>query len=274
VSDASSTPSAETVAEEIRSAGGTAVADTSSVGDWRAMGALVDRAVEELGGLDIVVNNAGVLVWEPIAEVDEAAYDELMQINLKGAFALTRHACAYWRSRSLRGEPTSGRIINTTSGVALYGFPRGGLYGASKGATVSLTSVTAMEMRRHGVTANAIWPEARTRMGKGIFPEAPEDPAAFDPYAPANISPLVVYLASDDAAWLTGQVIYVQGDRIRRMSGWSVAGVYHSAGGRALPVSEIADALPLLYGVLGPIQPETSLADATEGIDPGLNRER
>jgi len=135
---------------------------------FAAEGARVARAADEFG-----LNNAGILVWEPIAEIGEEAYDELMAINLKGAFALTRHACAHWRAASLRGERVSGRIINTASGVGLFGFPRGGLYGASKGATVSLTMVTAMEMRRHGVTANLIWPEARTRMGKGISPRPP-----------------------------------------------------------------------------------------------------
>ena len=160
--------------------------------------------------------------------------------------------------------------MNTVSGVALFGFPRGGLYGASKGATTALTTVTAMEMRRFGVTANVIWPEARTRMGKGIFPEAPEDPDAFDPYEPANISPVLVYLSSDAGGWLTGQVLYVQGDRVRRMGGWSVAGTYHRAGGRALSLEELAFALPMLYGALPAIQPETSLVDAMVGIDPEI----
>jgi NAD(P)-dependent dehydrogenase (short-subunit alcohol dehydrogenase family) len=263
-------PSAAVVAEEIAATGGTALVDTASVADWTAMGDLVARTLEELGRLDIVVNNAGILVWEPIADTDEAAFDELIDINLKGAFALTRHACAHWRAASLAGEAVSGRVINTASGVALFGFPRGGLYGASKGATVSLTMVTAMEMRRHGVTANVIWPEARTRMGKGIFPEAPDDPAAFDPYDPANISPLVVYLASDAAAWITGQVLYVQGSRVRRMQGWTSAGEYHSAEGRALSHDELANAVPLLYGTLPAIQPETSLHDAMVGIDPEI----
>ena len=265
---AGGTSSAEAVVAEIEAAGGRALPDSSSVADWDAMGALVERALGELGRLDIVVNNAGVLVWEPIADIDEASFDELMAINLKGAFALTRHACAHWRAASLRGEALSARIVNTVSGVALFGFPRGGLYGASKGATVALTTVTAMEMRRFGVTANAIWPEARTRMGKGIFPEAPEDPDAFDPYAPSNISPVLVYLASDAASWLTGQVLYVQGDRVRRMNGWNVAGTYHSAEGRALSLDELAFALPMLYGALPAMQPETSLMDAMVGIDP------
>ena len=268
VSDPTAVPSAQTVAEEIAAAGGRASVDTASVADWSAMGTLVDRTVEEHGKLDIVINNAGVLVWDLIADIDEAAFDELTSINIKGAFALTHHACAHWRAVAERGERPGGRIINTVSGIALYGFPRGGLYGCSKGAVLALTMVTAMEMRPYGVTANAIWPEARTRMGKGIFPEAPEDPAAFDPYDPANIAPLAVYLSSDDAAWLTGQVLYIQGDRIWRMETWRVAGEYHSADGRSLSSAEIGNAIPMLYGTLPALQPGTSLTDAIEGIDP------
>jgi hypothetical protein len=143
------------------------------------------------------------------------------------------------------------------------------VYGASKGAVLSLTNVTAMEMRRYGVTANAIWPEARAGTSKGIFPEAPEDPAAFDGYLPENVSPLVVYLATDAAGWLTGQVVYIQGDRVRRMEGWSVAGEYHSAAGRALTPAELGEALPHLYGALPKLQPETGLQDALGGIDAG-----
>jgi NAD(P)-dependent dehydrogenase (short-subunit alcohol dehydrogenase family) len=265
--------SAEVVAEEIAAGGGRALIDTSSVADWAAMGALVERAIRECGRLDIVVNNAGVLVWEPIADIDEDAYDELMAINVKGTFALTHHACAYWRAASLRGERVSGRIINTVSGIGLFGFARGGVYGASKGAVLSLNNVTAMEMHRYGVTANAIWPEARAGTSKGIFPEAPDDPHAFDAYLPENISPLVVYLASDAAAWITGQVIYVQGDRVRRMQGWNVVGEYRSVAGRALSADELAEALPHLYGALPNLQPETSLLDALGGIDPGRDDE-
>ncbi len=268
ISDPRAGSSAQEVASEITTAGGHAIVDTASVADWRAMGALVERAVDELGRLDIVINNAGILAWKPVAEIDEEQFDDLMNINFKGTFALTRHACAHWIAVARRGEHVAGRIINTTSGVGLFGFPRGGLYGASKGATVSLTMVCAMEMRRHGVTANLIWPEARTRMGKGIFPEAPEGEGVFDPYDPANISPLVVYLASDAAAWLTGQILYVQGNRVRRMSSWSTAGEYRSAQGRSLDVAELADAVPLLYNTLPTLQPETSLQDAISGIDP------
>jgi NAD(P)-dependent dehydrogenase (short-subunit alcohol dehydrogenase family) len=256
------------VAQEIAAAGGTALADTCSVEDWDALGALVRRTVSDLGRLDIVVNNAGILVWDAICDIDEATYDELMAINVKGTFALTRHACAYWREAAARGEEIAGRIVNTTSGIALFGFPRGGLYGTSKGAVVSLTKVAAMEMRPYGVTANVIWPEARTRMGKGIFPEAPDEPGAFDPYHPENISPLVVYLGSDAAGWVTGQVFYVQGDRVQRIAGWSVDGEYHSESGRSLEPSELANAIPLLHHALPPLQPGTSLQDAMRGIDP------
>jgi NAD(P)-dependent dehydrogenase (short-subunit alcohol dehydrogenase family) len=268
VRDVGAQPSAEVVAQEIAAAGGTAIVDTCSVEDWDALGALVQRTVSDHGRLDIVVNNAGVLVWDAICDIDEATYDELMAINVKGTFALTRHACAYWRDAAERGERVTGRIVNTTSGIGLFGFPRGGLYGTSKGAIVSLAKVTAMEMRPYGVTANVIWPEARTRMGKGIFPDAPDEPGAFDPYHPENISPLVVYLGSDAAGWVTGQVFYIQGDRVQRIAGWSVDGEYRSESGRSLEPAELANAIPLLHNALPPLQPGTSLQDAMRGIDP------
>ena len=119
-------PSAELVAEEIGDLGGRALVDTASVADWTAMGALVERAVHECGRLDIVVNNAGILVWDMIADIDETAYDELMAVNVKGTFALTHHACVHWRAAAERGEHVSGRIINTVSGIGLFGFARGG----------------------------------------------------------------------------------------------------------------------------------------------------
>lgn len=269
VSDPSATPSAELVAEEIAVAGGEAVIDTSSVADWDAVGAMVQSAVERFGRLDIVVNNAAILEWEVLADISEAQFDTLMEINFKGTFALTHHACRHWRAASADGGPAGGRIINVASGVGLFGFPRGGLYGASKGATISMTMVAAMEMRPYGVTANLIWPEARTRMGKGIFPEPPED-GSFDGYDPANISPLVTYLASDRAQWLTGQIIYIQGNRIWRMSSWQVAGEYTSADGGRFSVGELGHALPMLYGALPTLQPETSLQDAIIGIDPAI----
>ena len=194
--------------QEIADAGGTAVADTCAV---RGLGR-PGRARRAHGRRLRPPGHRGQQRGDPRLgrdrDIDEATYDELMAINVKGTFALTRHACAYWREAARPGRARSaGRIINTTSGIALFGFPRGGLYGTSKGAIVSLTKVAAMEMRPYGVTANVIWPEARTRMGKGIFPEAPEEPGAFDPYHPENISPLVVYLAPTPAAWVTGQVV-------------------------------------------------------------------
>ena len=191
-----------------------------------------------------------------------------MAINIKGAFALTHHACAHWRAVAERGERPGGRIINTASGIGLYGFPRGGLYGASKGAIVSLTMVTAMEMRpprRHGERDLARGADAD---GQGDLPRGARGPGGVRPVRPGEHLAAGVYLSSDAAAWLTGQVLYVQGDRIRRMADLAVAGEYHSADGRSLLGRAIGDALPLLYGTLPAIQPETRLIDAIEGIDP------
>ena len=269
VRDAGARPSAEVVAQEIADAGGTAVADTCPVEDWDAAG----RARRAHRGRPRPARHRRQQRGGPRLGRDlrhrrgdlRRAHGDQRQGHLRPHPARLRVLA---RGGAAAGETVTGRIINTTSGIALFGFPRGGLYGTSKGAIVSLTKVAAMEMRPYGVTANVIWPEARTRMGKGIFPEAPDEPGAFDPYHPENISPLVVYLGSDAAGWVTGQVFYIQGDRVQRIAGWSVDGEYHSESGRSLEPAELANAIPLLHNALPPLQPGTSLQDAMRGIDP------
>src|SRR3954468_15509830 len=158
----------ESVAAEIRALGGRAVVDASSVADWAATEALVARAVEEFGRLDIVVNNAGIVRDRMIFSMSEEEFDAVIAVHLKGTFAMTRHACAYWREASKRGDSVAGRIINTTSGTGLFGNVGQANYGAAKAGITSLTTITALEMRRYGVTANAISPLAATRMTQDI----------------------------------------------------------------------------------------------------------
>jgi NAD(P)-dependent dehydrogenase (short-subunit alcohol dehydrogenase family) len=170
-------------------------------------------------------------------------------VHLKGTFALTRHACAYWREASKRGERVSGRIINTTSGTGLFGNVGQANYGAAKAGIVGLTLITALEMARYGVTANAISPLAATRMTQGIASvEAAGSAEGFDPRDPANTSGVVAYLASDAAGWLTGQVLRVDGNTVQRLTGWSIEGEYTSSSGGALAPAELVEAMPQLYG--------------------------
>lgn len=244
----SETPAKEVVAE-IVAAGGRAEADATSVTDWQGVEALVARVVEEHGHLDIVVNNAGIVQDRMLFAMSEQEFDSVIDVHLKGTFVLTRHACAYWRSVAKRGEAVSGRIINTTSGTGLFGNIGQANYGAAKAGIVGLTIATALEMRRHGVTCNAISPIAATRMTEGVAQvQAPETLDGFFARDPANASGLVVYLASVAADWLTGQVFRVDGHRVHRLRGWSLDGEVVAPDARAVTAEQLVEALPLLYG--------------------------
>jgi NAD(P)-dependent dehydrogenase (short-subunit alcohol dehydrogenase family) len=246
---------AETVAAEITAAGGLAVPDHSSVTDWQATEKLVAKAAAEFGRLDVVVNNAGILRDKMLFSMTEDDFDAVIAVHLKGTFAVTRHACAYWREEAKRGAGRGGRIVNTTSGTGLFGTVGQANYGAAKAGIVSLTTITALEMAKYGVTANAISPIARTRMTDGIpgvavrnpVPSAPA-PEGFDSQDPANASGVVVYLASDASSWLTGQVFRVHGSRVQRLRGWRAAGEYRSRSGGAVEPEELITGLPEVYG--------------------------
>lgn len=240
---------AEEVVAEIVATGGRAVANHASVSDWKAAEAMVAQAVDEFGRLDIVVNNAGIVRDRMLFSMTEEEFDAVIAVHLKGTFALTRHACAYWRDAAKRGEPIAGRVINTTSGTGLFGNAGQANYGAAKAGIANLTVITAIEMRKYGVTANAISPIAATRMTADLAVGESDVVDGFDPRDPANASGVVVYLACDQAAWLTGQIIRVDGATANRLRGWTVVDSVTSASGRALGAQELAEVLPQLYGV-------------------------
>ena len=247
------------VAAEIKNLGGTAVTNNVSVSDWKGVEESINEVVAQFGRLDIVVNNAGIIRDHMLFAMTEDEFDAVIAVHLKGTFTVTRHACAYWRAAAKKGEPVSGRVINTTSGTGLFGTVGQSNYGAAKAGIVSLTTITAMEMRRYGVTANAISPLAKTRMTAGVSSVA--DVAAvegFDPRDPANASGLVAYLGSDAAGWITGQVFRVDGNKVQRLQGWAISGEYCSASGRAVTAEELVDGLPKVYGA-APTGPPTTL---------------
>ncbi len=254
-SDQNPVPPAEAVVAEITAAGGRAVPDHSCVTDWAATEKLITLAVTEFGRLDVVVNNAGILRDRMLFSMTEDDFDAVIAVHLKGTFAMTRHACAYWREEAKRGISHGRRIINTTSGTGLFGLVGQANYGAAKAGIVSLTTITALEMARYGVTANAIAPIALTRMTDGFAGVAVPNPGpdgqvppGFDPQDPANASGLVVYLASEAASWLTGQVFRVHGSRVQRLRGWRSAGEYRSKSGGAVEPEELITGLPEVYG--------------------------
>ena len=212
---------AQQVVDEIVASGGDAVANTSDIADWNGAQALVQRAIETFGGLDVLVNNAGFVRDRMLFATSEQEWDAVIRVHLKGHFAVTRHAAEYWRSRSKAGEPVDARIVNTSSGAGLMGSVGQGAYSAAKGGIAALTLVEAAEMGRYGVTANAIAPAARTRMTEEVFADRMQAPASgFDVNDPANISPLVVWLGSSESGDVTGRVFEIEGGLLSVADGW------------------------------------------------------
>lgn len=218
---------AQLVVDEIKAAGGKASANYDNVANWKGAKKLLDQAVDEFGKLDIVVNNAGILRDKMMFNMSEDDWDAVVRVHMKGHAATTHHACVYWRAQSKAGEPVAGRFINTASESGLFGMKGQGNYAAAKAGIASLTQVTAREMKRYGVTANAIAPRARTRMITNTFGEgvmaAPQDEGAFDQFAPENVAPLVAFLASDAAAHISGQCFVVVGGLVQHMQPWTPA---------------------------------------------------
>ena len=217
---------AEQVVQEIKGMGGEAVANGDSVSDWAGAERLINTAIETFGDLNIVVNNAGILRDRMLFSMSEAEWDAVINVHLKGTFAPSRFACVYWREQSKAGKPVSGRIINTTSVSGIYGNPGQTNYGAAKAGIASFTNIAALEMARYGVTVNAVAPVALTRMTEGLGP-APESDEDREKRSPRWIAPIVTWLASDEAADVTGRIFEASGDVLAVSEGW-VRGPKHA----------------------------------------------
>jgi NAD(P)-dependent dehydrogenase (short-subunit alcohol dehydrogenase family) len=222
------TPAQEVVAE-IKKMGGEAVANGDSVADFKAAKRIVQCAIDTFGKLNIVVNNAGILRDRMIFNMGEEDWDSVVAVHLKGTFAMSRHACEYWREEHKKGNILNGRIINTASDAGLLGNVGQSNYGACKAAVATMAIIIGHEMKKYGVTANAIAPVARTRLTVEATPSTAAlmggdvKPGEFDAFGPQNIAPLVAWLASDDAAGVNGQVFRVGGRSVWPMKGWHSA---------------------------------------------------
>jgi len=212
---------AQDVVDEIVKAGGEAVAHVGSVSDWSASEALIRTAVDSFGDLDVLVNNAGFTRDKMSFNMDEAEFDSVVDVHLKGHFCPSRHAGVYWREQSKAGATKPRRIVNTTSEAGVFGSAGQANYSSAKAGIVALTWVFARELARYGVGANAIAPRARTAMTASMpMFDAPDE--GFDRFDPANISPVVVWLASDAAADVSGQVFIVIGGDVHLVKGFEV----------------------------------------------------
>ena len=217
-----STGPAGEVVDEIRAMGGEAVANGDDVSDWEGAQRLINAAVETFGGLDVLVNNAGILRDRMLTNMTIEEWDAVIKVHLRGTFAPSRWAAAYWRERSKAGETNDARIINTSSSSGIYGNVGQANYGAAKAGIASFTIIAAMELARYGVTVNAIAPGARTRMTENLNPNRPQPKAEeFDASHPDNVAPLVVWLGSAESKDITGRVFNVSGGRINVAEGWN-----------------------------------------------------
>lgn len=214
------TTPAQSVVDEITELGGEAVVNGANVADFDQAEAMINQAIETFGGLDILINNAGILRDRMIFKMEESDWDAVIAVHLKGTFAPTHHAAKYWREQSKAGNQPDARVINTSSPSGIYGNVGQSNYGAAKAGIASFTTIVAMELANYGVTCNAIAPAAYTRMTKDLpgFSELTEEQiGGMDPRWIANVA---CWLASPESASITGRVFDVVGDRVGVAEGW------------------------------------------------------
>ncbi|HKA50752.1 MAG TPA: SDR family oxidoreductase [Candidatus Dormibacteraeota bacterium] len=266
---ASQAPAAEVV-EEIQAMGGAAVANTDDVSDWDGAGRVVQTALDHFGRLDVLVNNAGILRDRMIFNMEPEEWDAVIKVHLRGTFAPTRRAVALWRDQFKAGQPVDARVINTSSSSGIFGNAGQTNYGAAKAGIAAFTVIAAREVERYGITVNAIYPSALTRMTedlaelRGRAEPTEEERRRRDP---DNIAPLVVWLGSAESKGITGRVFGVSGGQITVAEGWH-AGPRIDHDGRWDP-AELGNVVPGLVAkaapnadVYGDIRAEEAVHDA------------
>jgi NAD(P)-dependent dehydrogenase (short-subunit alcohol dehydrogenase family) len=217
---------AQQVVDDIKAMGGEAVANADNVADWEGGRRMIQSAIDTFGDLHVLVNNAGILRDRVLVNMSQEEWDAVIAVHLKGHFVPTRHAAAYWREQAKAGKTVKASVINTSSTSGLLSNPGQSNYGAAKSGIATFSEITAKELSRYGVRVNAIAPAARTRLtestpGLGDMVKAPEDASRFDIWDPANIAPLVAWLATEDCQ-ATGRVFFVQGGRVAVFTPWTM----------------------------------------------------
>jgi NAD(P)-dependent dehydrogenase (short-subunit alcohol dehydrogenase family) len=241
---------ADEVVHEIEALGGEGLANGDNVADWEGAQRLINAAIERFGDLDILVNNAGILRDRVVVNMTEEEWDAVIAVHLKGHFAPTRWAAAYWREQHKSGVSKPRNLVHTSSTSGLLSNPGQANYGAAKSGIATLSQICAKELVRYEVRSNCIAPAARTRLtlatpGLGDMLKEPEEEGAFDVWDPANVSPLVAYLATADCPF-NGETFFVQGGTVKRVRSWEMAdGVEQGA---RWSVSALAEALKALAG--------------------------
>lgn len=212
------TSAAQQVVDEIKAAGGEAIANCDDVSEWKEAEHMIHSAVKHFGKLDVVINNAGILRDRMLVNMEENEWDAVIKVHLKGTFAPCHHAAVYWRAQQkLTGEPVNARLINTTSFSGLLGNIGQSNYGAAKAGIAAFTIITARELKRYGITVNAISPHAQTRMTESLRERTPEEIAQRHP---RWIAAAATWLASAESTEVTARVFELGGGFLAAMEGW------------------------------------------------------
>ena len=253
--DGSSTaedPAAEVVAE-IEAAGGDAIAQRGDIADAQVADDLVQRALDAWGRLDIVINNAGFGRPRMVFNLADDEWDDVIRVHLRGTFVVSRPACRYWRAQAKEHGTTYGRLVNTATGLLLYGGAGQSNYVAAKAGINAFTEAVATEMAPYGVTANSIMPGANTRLAQigwrmsRAIEAAGGDTSGFDPRDPVHVAELGCFLASPEAAGISGQTFQVHGGTIEHVQTWRVTQTWRRDD-RGFTAEELAYELPLDAG--------------------------
>jgi NAD(P)-dependent dehydrogenase (short-subunit alcohol dehydrogenase family) len=211
-------PAAQVVAD-IRAAGGEAVVNGADVSDWDQAKAMIDQAVSTFGKLDVVINNAGILRDRMLVNMTEAEWDAVIKVHLKGTFAPAHHAATYWRDlNKATGQSVNARIINTSSVSGIYGNIGQTNYGAAKMGIAAFTIIASRELRRYGITVNAIAPGAITRLTENLGPPMTEERR--ERMSPRWIAPIAVWLASEASSDVSGRMFEASGNMLAIAEGW------------------------------------------------------
>tara|TARA_B100001105_G_scaffold69720_1_gene54717 strand:+ start:1321 stop:2298 length:978 start_codon:yes stop_codon:yes gene_type:complete len=234
---------AQEVVAEIEAMGGEAVVNGANVADFDAAGQMIHQAIDTFGSCDILINNAGILRDRMVFSMSESDWDAVVNVHLKGTFAPTHHAAAYWREKVKAGGDAFGRIINTSSPSGIYGNVGQANYGAAKAGIAAFTIITAMELVKYGVTVNCLAPGAFTRMTADLGGFDSMDEEAQEAMSPRWIAVPAVWLCSEAAQNVTGRVFDVRGEQLGVAEQWNL-------GPSATQPDDPADLTDVMAGLL------------------------